>query len=97
MKHIDFKELSKDLEQIRNTHLNLGYGEDISIKDLAFLIKEIVGFEGEIEFDLSKPDGTMQKLLDSSRINSLGWRPSISLKDGIKQTYAHYLENGEKF
>lgn len=93
MQKIDFSQLIQDQKEVRNTHLNLGYGEDISIKDLAYLIREIVGFEGEIEFDLSKPDGTMQKLLDSSKLNALGWKPSISLKEGITQTYAHYLSH----
>lgn len=93
MQNIDFSELIKDQKEVRNTHLNLGYGEDISIKDLAYLIREIVGFQGEIQFDLSKPDGTMQKLLDSSKLNSLGWKPSITLKEGIAQTYEHYLKH----
>lgn len=93
MKEINFEQLIANPKEVRNTHLNLGYGEDISIKDLAFLIREIVGFKGEVEFDLSKPDGTMQKLLDSSKINALGWKPSISLQEGITQTYMHYLNH----
>ena len=67
--------------------INVGVGEDISIKELAELIKEIVGFEGVIEWDSSKPDGTPRKLLDVSRINSLGWRPTIGLQEGIRATY----------
>lgn len=93
MQNIDFSQLIQNQQEVRNTHLNLGYGEDISIKDLAYLIREIVGFKGEIKFDLSKPDGTMQKLLDSSKINALGWKPSITLQEGITQTYAHYLSH----
>jgi GDP-L-fucose synthase len=73
--------------------INVGVGEDISIRDLAELVKDIVGFDGEIEWDRSKPDGTPRKLLDVSRITSLGWRPSISLEDGITETYKWYLSN----
>lgn len=96
MQNLNFCDLAKEKKEIRNTHLNIGYGEDISIYDLAFLIREIVGFEGEIEFDASKPDGTMQKLLDSSKLRSLGWEPRISLKEGITQTYQHYLAEMNK-
>ncbi len=67
--------------------VNIGYGEDISIKDLAFLIKDIVGYEGEIRFDSSKPDGTPRKLMDSSRLRSLGWAPKTNLETGIRETY----------
>lgn len=66
--------------------VNIGSGDEISIKALANLIKEIVGFNGEIIFDTSKPDGTFRKLLDASRIKSLGWKPSISLEEGIRKT-----------
>jgi GDP-L-fucose synthase len=67
--------------------LNIGYGSDISIRELALLVKEITGFNGELVFDESKPDGTARKLMDSSRLHSLGWKPKISLKDGITNTY----------
>jgi GDP-L-fucose synthase len=73
--------------------INIGTGNDISIKDLAELIKTIVGFDGRIEWDTAKPDGTPRKLLDVSRINALGWRPTISLEDGINSTYSWYQEN----
>ena len=73
--------------------VNIGWGKDISIADLASLIAEIVGFEGEIKWDKSKPDGTPRKLLDTSKINSLGWKPSISLVEGIKSTYQWYLSS----
>jgi GDP-L-fucose synthase len=72
--------------------INVGTGKDISIKELAELIKEIVGFEGEIDWDSSKPDGTPRKLLDVSRITDLGWKPTISLEDGIRSTYEWYKE-----
>lgn len=67
--------------------VNIGTGKDISIKDLAVMIKEITGFEGSIVFDASKPDGTPRKLMDVSRLKSMGWKASISLKDGIAKVY----------
>ena len=75
--------------------INVGFGEDISIRDLALLIREIVGFEGELAFDSSKPDGTPRKLMDVSQINSLGWRAQIHLRDGIQNTYDWFLNNFE--
>lgn len=73
--------------------INIGSGEDISIKDLAGLVCEVVGFRGAIRFDSSKPDGTPRKLLDVSRITALGWRPRISLRQGIEATYRWFLEH----
>jgi len=73
--------------------INIGYGKDISIKELSFLMKDIIGFEGEIVFDLTKPDGTPQKLLEVSRTSELGWEPKISLKNGIHKTYDWCLKN----
>ncbi len=70
--------------------LNIGYGDDISIADLASLVKEITGFKGSIVFDISKPDGTVRKLMDSSKIRQVGWKPKIELKDGIAETYKQY-------
>ena len=72
--------------------INIGMGKDISIRELADLVKEIVGFEGDIVFDADKPDGTPQKLLDVSRMNKLGWKANISLRDGIRSTYEFYKE-----
>lgn len=68
--------------------VNIGTGEDISIKDLALLVKKIVGFEGELRFDTSKPDGTPRKLMDVSRLHSLGWKHKIELEEGIRGVYA---------
>ncbi len=73
--------------------INVGVGEDVSIKELAELIKETVGFTGTIEWDSSKPDGTPRKLLDVSRITALGWKAQISLEDGIRSTYEWYQAN----
>jgi GDP-L-fucose synthase len=72
--------------------VNIGTGEDISIKDLALLIAKTVGYEGEVIFDSSKPDGTPRKLLDVTKASSLGWNFEISLADGIAKTYQWYLE-----
>ena len=80
---------------IENELLNLGMGEDIKIKDLLKLICEIVGFEGEIKHDLTKPDGTPKKLLDVSKLHALGWNHKVSLKEGIENLYKWYLENKE--
>lgn len=71
--------------------INIGYGDDLSIRDLAATVMEVVGFDAVIRFDIAKPDGTPRKLLDSSRINQLGWRPRTMLRDGIKLSYQDYL------
>jgi GDP-L-fucose synthase len=76
-----------------NEFLNIGMGEDISTKDLALLIKSVIGYDGELKFDSSKPDGTPRKLLDVSKLNSLGWKYSIPLKEGINTTYNWFLKN----
>jgi GDP-L-fucose synthase len=72
--------------------MNIGTGQEVTIKELAGLVKETVGFEGSIRFDTSKPDGTPRKLMDSSRLHNLGWKHSLSLKDGLKKTYPFFLE-----
>ena len=71
--------------------INVGTGKDLTIKELALLMKKVIGFEGELIFDFSKPDGTPRKLLDVSKINDLGWEYSIELEDGLKRTYIDYL------
>lgn len=75
---------------IKNTHINVGTGKDLTIKELAGLIKEIVGFGGEIIWDESKPDGTPRKLLDVAKINALGWKEKVRLEDGIRLVYEKY-------
>jgi len=75
------------------TLINVGYGSDISIRELAELIGEIVGFEGRIEFDSSKPDGTPRKLLDVSLLKSIGWQAEVPLREGLARTYAWYQEH----
>ena len=73
--------------------LNLGGGSDLTITELADLVKEVVGFKGDITFDSTKPDGTMRKRMSSSRINQLGWQASISLRDGLQQAYQNFINN----
>jgi GDP-L-fucose synthase len=77
--------------EIRNTHINIGTGEDISIAELAELIKKVVGYNGELVYNTSKPDGTMKKLTDVSKLHDLGWRHSVGLEEGIKKVYEWYL------
>ena len=79
-----------------NSPINLGTGEEVSIKELAKLIAKVTDFKGKILFDLSKPDGIPRKILDSKKIQTLGWKPSISLIDGLEKTYKIYLGNIKK-
>jgi GDP-L-fucose synthase len=72
--------------------VNVGYGDEIRIKELALLIQKVVGFEGTLEFDTSKPNGTPRKLMDSSRLFATGWKPSVRLEEGIKLAYEDFLE-----
>jgi GDP-L-fucose synthase len=76
---------------------NVGFGEDISIKDLSYLIQEVVGHKGEIVWDTSKPDGTPKKLMDNSKIMELGWKPEMNLRNGIEATYNWFLSNIEGY
>ena len=94
--HVD--DLSSAIEFLIETNsshelLNIGSNESISIKELAKLIKKVVNYEGELSFNSSYPDGNPKKLLDSSKLNSLGWQSSISLEEGIKDTYNWYVKN----
>jgi GDP-L-fucose synthase len=77
--------------------VNIGVGEDISIEDLAHLVKEVVGFEGELDFDTSKPTGTPRKLMNSKRLFDTGWRPEIGLRAGIESVYQDFLSNLDKY
>lgn len=90
----DFEDtFSPNQKEIKNTHINIGVGEDISIKELAELIKKIVGFEGKLVYDRTKPDGAMRKLTDVSKLHSLGWKHKVNLEDGIRKVYQIYLQN----
>jgi GDP-L-fucose synthase len=99
MQNVDFKNLIDsplrgDVEcrgAIRNTHINIGTGGDIAIKDLAFLIKKVVGFNGDFVFNSDKPDGTMRKVTDVSKLHDLGWEYKVELSDGITKMYKWYL------
>ena len=75
------------------SHINVGYGDDVSIAELATLVASVVGFEGDIVYDTDRPDGTPQKLLDSTRLNSLGWRPQVGLEEGLRRAYADYCSS----
>lgn len=81
------------MTEVRNTHINIGTGVDISIRDLAEMIKEIVSFGGDLYFNTDKPDGTMKKLTDVSKLHGLGWKHSIELREGIKRMYDWYIKN----
>lgn len=76
--------------------VNVGFGEDISIKDLAMLVQKTIGYEGNLEFDTSKPNGTPRKLMDSSKLFATGWRPKITLEQGIGLAYQDFLKNHSK-
>ncbi len=84
------KEIYTDHTQPMCSHINVGYGEDVTIADLAKTVAKTIGYEGAIAFDASKPDGTPRKLMDSSLLLSLGWSPCISLEDGLKRVYDEY-------
>ncbi|MEJ2471982.1 MAG: hypothetical protein P8Y96_12845, partial [Desulfuromonadales bacterium] len=77
--------------------LNLGTGVDVTIRELAETVMDVVGFDGTLEFDTSKPDGTPRKLLDVSRTTSLGWQAQTSLREGIEKTYRWFLEHQDSF
>ncbi|GAA4819537.1 GDP-L-fucose synthase [Litoribaculum gwangyangense] len=91
MEQRNFKDCITHTKEIRNTHINIGTGIDISIKDLANLIKNIIGFQGTLYFNTSKPDGTMKKLTDPSKLHALGWKHQIDLETGIKKVYNWYI------
>ncbi len=80
-------------KEIKNTHINIGTGKDISIKELAYLIRDIVGFKGEFYFNTSKPDGTMRKVTDVSKLHSLGWKEKTALEEGIRKVFEWYKGN----
>lgn len=92
MEQIDFKDLTGSDHEVRNTHLNIGSGTDLTISELAELIRGIVGFNGKLWFNDTKPDGTYRKLLDVTKLAKLGWRSKIQLADGIREIYRQYCE-----
>jgi len=93
----DFKDTyEKGSKEIVNTHINIGTGVDISIKELAELIQEIIGFKGKLKFNTDKPDGTMVKLTDPTKLHSLGWKHKVELEDGIRTMFDWYLKMKNK-
>lgn len=91
------KSMYDKISQPMSSHINIGTGEDISIKDLVYNIADVVGFKGSILFDDSLPDGTPRKLMNVSKINSLGWKSKVALKDGLKNTYEWFIANQKNF
>jgi GDP-L-fucose synthase len=93
MENVDFVDLKPaKSNEIRNTHINIGSGNELTIRQLAELIQKVTGFEGQILFDASKPDGTMRKLLDVSKLEKLGWKSKIELEDGVRKVYEGYVK-----
>jgi GDP-L-fucose synthase len=92
MENVDFKDLKPDGKEIRNTHINIGTGKEVSIKQLAELIAFTLGYEGKFIFNSDKPDGTMRKLTDPSKLHKLGWKHQIEIEEGVKRLFKWYLE-----
>jgi GDP-L-fucose synthase len=93
MENIDFKDLIPQGKEIRNTHINIGTGKDISIRDLAELIAKKVGYRGKFVFNADKPDGTMRKLTNPAKLHQLGWKHQIDIEEGVGKLYKWYLGN----
>lgn len=92
MEHVDFKDTCKPGEkEIRNCHINIGTGKEISIRRLAELVAATIGYKGKIAFDTGKPDGTMRKLTDPSKLHALGWHHKIDIKEGVQRMYQWYV------
>ena len=99
--NVDFKDVAAGakvnadgIPEVRNCHINVGTGEEISIRELAQKVKAVTGFEGALLWDSSKPDGTLRKLTDVSKLHSLGWHHSIGIDEGISRLYKWYLDEG---
>ena len=94
MERVSFSDIVAEMnsKEIRNTHINVGTGKDISIKEIAYLVKEKIGFTGNLWFNAEKPDGTMKKLTDVAKLHSLGWRHKIEIEEGIKKIYNWYFD-----
>ncbi|WP_075591509.1 GDP-L-fucose synthase family protein [Labilibacter marinus] len=91
MEKVDFEDTYSNPQNIRNTHINIGTGKEVSIRELAEIIKEKVGFKGELFFNTEKPDGTMRKLTDPTKVHDLGWHHEIEIEEGIEKMYNWYL------
>lgn len=90
MEKINFEDLSKGKKEVKNCHINIGTGKEITIRNLSRLVAEAVGYRGEIRFDATKPDGTMRKLIDVTKLNTLGWKHKIEIEEGVKRMYEWY-------
>ena len=94
MENVNFSDLADfSKKEIRNTHINIGTGKEISIKNLAYLIKEKIGFKGNLVFNTAKPDGTLRKLTDPSKLHSLGWHHKIEIEEGVERMQTWYIGN----
>ena len=93
MEQVDFEDLKGHNKEIRNCHINIGTGKEISIAELSELIQQTVHYKGEIVFDSSKPDGTMRKLTDVSKLNALGWKHKVEIEEGVRRMYEWYKGN----
>ncbi len=91
MENVNFRDLTINKKEIRNCHINIGTGKEITIRSLAALVANVVGYKGKIKFNPGMPDGTMRKLTDVSKLKSLGWRPRVELENGIDMMYKWYL------
>ncbi len=91
MERISFNDLKSDSEDVRNCHINIGTGKEIAIGELARLIARIIGYHGTLSFDASKPDGTMRKLTDVSKLHALGWHHKIDIEEGVERMYRWYV------
>ncbi len=93
MKEVNFVDVSKGKNEVRNTHINIGTGRDVAIRDLADMIKNTVDYKGELIWDASKPDGTPKKLTDVTKLHELGWKHEVELEEGLMLMYKTYLQN----
>lgn len=92
MEHVDFDDLKGGANEVRNCHINIGTGKEISIRELAKLVARTAGYGGTLTFDASKPDGTMRKLTDVSKLHALGWHHRIEIEEGVERMYRWYLQ-----
>lgn len=93
MEKVDFKDLITDTKEIRNTHINIGTGKEISIREVAFLAQKTIGYNGNLVFNSDKPDGTLRKLTDVSKLNQLGWHHTIEIEEGVERLFKWYMDS----
>jgi len=96
LNNLDEEDFSRLFNEGRTPLINIGCGKDSTIKEIAAIVAEVVDYGGDVKWDKDKPDGTMQKLLDISKIRGVGWRPKIALTDGIRNVYEWYLKGKNK-